>query len=1180
MTLNLNFDLSFEELYNLDGLRKVDGYFIEKLLKISPELCNKMLDARENHSALYKLDQSNLIVELAPFLEEFIIELFNIENSIAKYKDEYNSLEVINRCNKAIVQKHVMNLSREFDQSQVEIAKTNLTIYGITLPSDSQNILDEELDMAESFLEIYENSQSQEDIEWANYNRELLLHIENYTLWAIKTEEGQKLHSRGALFKVPKKLDYENLIPNLERRILSRVDNDNVTKIGKLLLWVMFTTNYTLPTTIERSIYVNSKTQLEVLEKSKRISQLIYCYTFLTFPKKIFHLELNKYPKDFTFILKYKPKRKFQPFKYQFEYLAIKDSDRRTRSTFQLNDNVPTKVQVLHEANYCLYCHKRGKDSCSHGLKSASGVRENQLKTKLNGCPLEQKISEMHLLFALGKVIGALATIVIDNPMVAATGHRICNDCMRSCIFQKQSPVDTPSVESAILKDVLNLPFGFEIYSLLTRWNPLNFSQTLPREIGNNKVMVVGMGPAGFTLAHYLLNEGVTVVAIDGLKIEQLPSDITGIDDNGNHCQFKPIESLKQVFEKLEARKPKGFGGVMEYGITVRWDKNMLDLIRLLLVRRVYFRLYDGVRFGSNINYKLANISGIDHIALAVGAGSPNIPEIKNILSRGVRMSSDFLMSLQLSGAYRINTIIPLQLRMPLVVIGAGLTAIDTATEAIQYYLVQIKKFLHQYSIVGDELFKNLNEEEIAIANEFLTHGRQLKKRRVPLNKLIDKWGGVTVLYRKKLQDSPAYRINYEELAKAFEEGIKFVEDAVPLEVIKDSFGHCKSILFVKDGKKTIIEAKSIIVATGTKPNTILNRESNIDGIENISYFGDADERYNGSVVKAMASAKNGYKRIIASLPSKKLVADDLDRKLISVVEKVERLTPTVVEVVIKSPGAAKGFNPGQFYRLQRYEENSNLVAGYNFPMEAIALTGANVKKDYISLIILELGLSTKLCETLNVGEKVVLMGPTGIATEIPSNKNILLIGGGLGNAVLTSIGKKMIKNGCKVTYFAGYKKFEDRFKPEAIEAAANRVIWCCDEGIFEPSRKSDMAFHGNMVEAINHYYKELNLSEIDHMVVIGSNKLMEAIAKLRKRKRIKCNGVASVNSPMNCMMKEICAQCIQRHIVNGKEIFVYSCSEQDQNIDTVDFKNLEDRLSQNSLLEKTSDIFYSKLKR
>ena len=72
-----------------------------------------------------------------------------------------------------------------------------------------------------------------------------------------------------------------------------------------------------------------------------------------------------------------------------------------------------------------------------------------------------------------GDSIAALAIVMIDNPMCPGTGHRICNDCMKSCIFQKQDPVNIPQIETGALTDVLWLPWGFEIYSLLTRWNPL-----------------------------------------------------------------------------------------------------------------------------------------------------------------------------------------------------------------------------------------------------------------------------------------------------------------------------------------------------------------------------------------------------------------------------------------------------------------------------------------------------------------------------------------------------------------------------------------------------------------------------------------------------------------------------------------------------------------------------------
>ncbi len=74
--------------------------------------------------------------------------------------------------------------------------------------------------------------------------------------------------------------------------------------------------------------------------------------------------------------------------------------------------------------------------------KSAFGVT-------LAGCPLEEKISEMHAAKSNGQPLGALGIIAIDNPMVAATGHRICNDCMKACIYQKQEPVDIPQAGNA-----------------------------------------------------------------------------------------------------------------------------------------------------------------------------------------------------------------------------------------------------------------------------------------------------------------------------------------------------------------------------------------------------------------------------------------------------------------------------------------------------------------------------------------------------------------------------------------------------------------------------------------------------------------------------------------------------------------------------------------------------------
>ena len=71
---------------------------------------------------------------------------------------------------------------------------------------------------------------------------------------------------------------------------------------------------------------------------------------------------------------------------------------------------------------------------------------------------------------------------------------------------------------------------------------------------------------------------------------------------------------------------------------------------------------------------------------------------------------------------------------------------------------------------------------------------------------------------------------------------------------------------------------------------------------------------------------------------------------------------------------------------------------------------------------------------------------------------------------------------------------------------------------------------------------------------------------------------IGSINSPMQCMMKEICAQCLQpqRDPATGKVSYVFSCFNQDQPLDRVDFAALDQRLRQNSTQEKLTALWIS----
>jgi len=1148
-SLHLPFGLTFEDLYAREGLLKLDAIFLEEIRQAAPQLWERLLAARKEPHSLAPKQHSELIIELAPHLEDFLAQLFGIEAELRQLQARHNELAPLYSVKRRFVQRKALTGYTVERASEID---------GAAVAAQLETLMQEPLTEMSFARHVSRWLEAE-----AEHTQQLQLAAQ-YAAWATLSPEGKAKHKKGVLFKTPHKLDPYHLIP--------------VHQVGDGLV----------------------------------------------------RLELSS-------------------------------EHWRQRDGFQLTDPGMDLTGALDQAYYCIKCHNQGKDSCSTGLKEKNGsFKSSVFGVPLAGCPLDEKISEMNAVKGQGNPIGALAIVVIDNPMCAGTGHRICNDCMKSCIFQRQDPVDIPQIETRTLKDVLELPWGFEIYSLLTRWNPLNLVRPYPRPASGYKVLVVGLGPAGFTLSHHLLNDGHTVVAIDGLKIEPLPEDLSGVTVRGERVPFRPLRDITEIYERLDERVMAGFGGVAEYGITVRWNKNFLKILRLLVERRREFNMYGGVRFGGTLTVDSAFAMGFDHIALCMGAGRPTVIPMKNGLVRGVRQASDFLMALQLTGAAKQDSLANLQIRMPIVVIGGGLTAIDTATESLAYYVVQVEKFLKRYEqlaaeIGESEIQSQWTGEEAEIAKEFLAHARAIRAERARakeegreprLIELLQSWGGVTIAYRRRLIDSPSYTLNHEEVGKAMEEGVRFAECLVPEEVEIDSWGSASALRceklqhdpasgsLVSTGERVVLPARTILVAAGTQPNTVLAREDaqnfKLDGRffqavdENgepvrpvrlakppathvlvslrpdgraISFFGDLHPSFSGNVVKAMGSAKRGYpvlSRILSrrapSEPDPDTLVRRLNDELRPVVQEVVRLTPNIVEIIVRAPLAARAFRPGQFYRLQNYESLAARTNGTVLAMEGLALTGASVdtEKGLLSTIVLEMGGSSDLCALLKPGEPVVLMGPTGTPTETPARETVLLIGGGLGNAVLFSIGQKLRESGSRVIYFAGYKKIIDRYKVEEIEKAADVVVWCCDEAPgFTPNRVQDSAFVGNIVEGLAAYGRgdlgepQIPLSSVDRLIVIGSDGMMRAVQQarhtvLRPYLKPDHHAVASINSPMQCMMKEICAQCLQMHRdpVTGKETVVFSCFNQDQPLDHVEFSSLRSRLSQNSVQEKLTKLW------
>ena len=756
------------------------------------------------------------------------------------------------------------------------------------------------------------------------------------------------------------------------------------------------------------------------------------------------------------------------------------------------------------------------------------------------------------------------------------------------------------------------------------------------------------------------MNDGHTVVAIDGLKIEPLDAAISGVDAGGARTPFRPIRDAAELREPLDSRVMAGFGGVAEYGITVRWDKNFLKLIRLLLERRGEFAMFGGVRFGGTLTIDSAFALGFDHIALCAGAGRPTIVPMKNGLAAGVRQASDFLMALQLTGAAKTDSLANLQVRLPVVVIGGGLTAIDTATEALAYYPLQVEKFLSRYETLVEErgeaaIRAGWTTQEADTASEFLEHARAIRAERAAgrargpqaaargaaapmgrrhhrLSAAHDRFselhaqprrggegagGGHRFLRAPDAGRGPARSLRLRARAAALLPGRGRHRSGRAAARGRAAGAHDPGRgrhpaqhrarargAAARRHRRQVFPGLRRERAEGERPSAPPSRRAahvlmsvRPDG-RSISFFGDLHPSFAGNVVKAMASAKQGYpvvSRMLERQPPSAVapaaLMTRLDDELRPIVHAINRLTPTIVEVVVRAPMAARAFAPGQFYRLQNYETLSRSADGTRLAKEGLALTGASVDREHglLSTIVLEMGGSSDLCAQLAPGEPVVLMGPTGTPTETPSGETVLLIGGGLGNAVLFSIGQALRANGSRVIYFAGYKRAIDRYKVEEIERAGDVIVWCCDEAPgFRADRPQDKAFTGNIVAALDAYGSgalggpaAIPLGEVDRVVAIGSDGMMAAVKRARagilaQHLKPGHKAIASINSPMQCMMKEICAQCLQVHRdpATGVESVVFSCFNQDQDLDRVDFDNLRARLAQNGVQEKLTRLW------
>ena len=499
--------------------------------------------------------------------------------------------------------------------------------------------------------------------------------------------------------------------------------------------------------------------------------------------------------------------------------------------------------------------------------------------------------------------------------------------------------------------------------------------------------------------------------------------------------------------------------------------------------------------------------------------------------------------------------------------------------------------------------------------------------------------------------DSPAYRLNHEEVVKALEEGIALRrEPRARSRRCSTSTAHVQALRLRAAGRRRtasgrtrgeIVElpARTVCVAAGTSPNVIYEKEQpghvrarRVEAVlpaaprarrrrrrARASSRPSASEgfftsyrrrRARGHLLRRQPPALRGQRRQgdglsarTATRTSSRCSADDIararsdepqaarDAQLARALRarsttssrrassRVDRLTPTIVEVVVRAPAAARKFEPGQFYRLQNFESLAPVVDGTRLAMEGLALTGAWVDKEK-GLLVADRARDGRLVAPLRGAEagragrgdgtdRHADRDPAGrdraARRRRPRQRRALLDRAALQGDAAAS-----------VIYFAGYKKGEDLFKQRRDRGGAptrssgardtgadDRAAAPAGRALPRQHRPGDAGLRRGRARRARWCRSRDGRAHHRHRLRPddggGARRRGTACSQPHLEAR-RTSASARINSPMQCMMKEVCAQCLQKHVdpETGKETFVFSCFNQDQHLDHVDFTNLD----------------------
>lgn len=248
------------------------------------------------------------------------------------------------------------------------------------------------------------------------------------------------------------------------------------------------------------------------------------------------------------------------------------------------------------------------------------------------------------------------------------------------------------------------------------------------------------------------------------------------------------------------------------------------------------------------------------------------------------------------------------------------------------------------------------------------------------------------------------------------------------------------------------------------------------------------------------------------------------------------QLAETIFELTAEAPDIARKAEPGQFLMLRVDEDG-----------ERIPLTFSGWDRDAgtVTFIFLVAGVTTSKLSKLEVGDHLAdLVGPMGHPSRVDQLGRVVVVGGGVGAAVMLPVASEMVRRGNQVTCILGARTADLLILEEELSGIGAELIVTTDDGT--AGRK------GLVTEPL----KELcDAGEVDHVLAIGPVVMMKFVAKTTEP-----YGVETIVS-LNPIMVDATGMCGACRVTVGGETKFGCVDGPDFDGHQVDFDQLMHRL-------------------